>query len=189
MATDVKIIVPEDIGSTISLGAKEANKYDVNVSALDLPEQLTSLSLRGTNLVANTTKGDKVVDLAPMLPKVVLDTVLKKVEKRGEDLVFTVGNKEDENANQELKVSVGSILPVVSDGETIEGTGVDSSKLSIKVASGDDNLLEKGSDGLTVSKAKIQALIPSGVQVGSSPIRLVNASGQTVVGYISDTEN
>lgn len=188
MAVDVKVVVPSDIGNTIKMGAKTPNKYDVDVSALELPQQLTGLQLRGTRLVANTTGGDKEIDLAPMLPQVVLDTVLKKVEKRRDNLVFTVGNKDNDDANKELTVSVASLLPVVSDGETIDGVGVEASKLSVKILSSADNLLKKADGGLTVSKSEIQALVSSAPSAAARTIRLVNASGQTVVGYIHDTE-
>ena len=83
MTNDIRVVVPSDIGNTIKLGAKEANKYDVDVSTLELPEQVTGVPLQGTTLTVKTVGGDRAVDLSPMLPQVVLDTVLKKVAKHG----------------------------------------------------------------------------------------------------------
>ena len=40
MATDVRVVIPTDLGTTIKMGLKEANKYDVDVNQLDLPEQV-----------------------------------------------------------------------------------------------------------------------------------------------------
>lgn len=188
MANDIRVVVPSDIGNTIKLGAKEANKYDVDVSMLDLPEQVTGVTLQGTNLSVQTTGGDKTVDLAPMLPQVVLDTVLKNVEKQGNKIVFTVGNKDNEDANTTFEVDVADLLPVVADEESITGTGVEANKLAVKLVAGDDNLITKSSDGIAVSKSAIQAMIPAAVTIPARDVRLVNASGTTVVGYIHSTE-
>lgn len=188
MATDVRVVIPSDLGETIKMGLKEANKYDVDVSALKLPEQVTGVTLQGTTLTVKTVGGDKAVDLSPMLPQVVLDTVLKHVEKQDNKIVFTVGNKDDEDANTTLEVDVADLLPVAADEETIGGTGVEASKLYVKVASDANNLLKKTPDGLSVSKAEIEALIPDATSTEARTIRLVNASGQTVVGYIHEAE-
>ncbi len=69
MATDFRVVTPDDMGNTIRLGAKEPNKYDVDVSQLDLPAGVTGLTLQGTVLSVQTSDGDKTVDLAPMLPQ------------------------------------------------------------------------------------------------------------------------
>ena len=187
MANDIRVVVPSDIGNTIKLGAKEANKYDVDVSALELPEQVTDVTLQGTTLTVKTVGGDKTVDLAPMLPQVVLDTVLKKVEKQGNNLVFTVGNKDNEDANTTLEVDVADLLPVVADEQSITGTGVEADKLAVKLAAGGDNLITKSADGITVSKAAIQAMLPKEVVIPARDVRLVNASGTAIVGYIHST--
>lgn len=188
MANDIRVVVPSDIGNTIKLGAKEVNKYDVDVSALELPEQVTDVTLQGTTLTVKTVGGDKAVDLSPMLPQVVLDTVLKKVEKQDNKIVFTVGNKDNEDANTTLEVDVADLLPVVADEESITGTGVDASKLAVKLAAGEDNLITKSAEGIAVSKAAIQSLLPEEVVIPARDVRLVNASGTTVVGYIHSTE-
>ena len=188
MANDIRVVVPSDIGNTIKLGVKEANMYDVDVSALDLPEQVTDVTLQGTTLTVKTVGGDKTVDLAPMLPQVVLDTVLKNVEKQGNKIVFTVGNKDNEDANTNLEVDVADLLPVVADEQSLTGTGVEANKLAVKLAAGYDNLITKSADGIAVSKVDIQALLLEEVVIPARDVRLVNASGTTVVGYIHSTE-
>ena len=35
MATDFRVVTPDDMGASIRLGAKEPNKYDVDLSQLD----------------------------------------------------------------------------------------------------------------------------------------------------------
>ena len=188
MANDIRVVVPSDIGNTIKLGAKEANKYDVDVSTLELPEQVMGVTLQGTTLTVKTVGGDKTVDLSPMLPQVVLDTVLKKVVKQGNKLVFTVGNKDNEDANTTLDVDVADLLPVVADEQSITGNGIEANKLAVKLAAGEDNLITKSAAGITVDKAAIQALLPKEVVIPARDVRLVNASGTNVVGYIHSTE-
>lgn len=188
MASDIRVVIPSDIGNSIKLGVNETNKYDVDVSALALPEQVTDVTLQGTTLTVQTTGGDKTVDLAPMLPQVVLDTVVKNVEKQGNKIIFTVGNKDNEDADSTLEIAVDDLLPVVADEQSITGTGVQASKLAVKLVSGDDNLITKSDEGITVSKATIQAMLPGEVGVRARDVQLVNASGTTVVGYIHSTE-
>ena len=188
MATDVRVVIPSDLGTTFKMGLKQANKYDVDVDQLSFPEQVKDVTLRGTILTVETVGGDKFVDFSPMLPQVVLDTVLKHVEKRDNKIVFTVGNKANEDANTTFEVDVADLLPVVADEETIGGTGVEASKLYVKVAPDANNLLKKTPDGLSVSKAEIEALLPPAPPADARTMRLVNASGQTVIGYIHETE-
>ena len=188
MANDIRVVTPTDIGNTIKLGLKVPHTYDVDVSALELPEQVIDVILQGTILAVQTTGGEKAVDLAPMLPQVVLDTVLKNVEKQGNNIVFTVGNKDNDENNNTFNVDVADLLPVVADEQSITGTGIEANKLAVKLVAGADNLITKSGDGITVSKAAIQDMLPKEVVIPARDVRLVNASGTSVVGYIHSTE-
>ena len=84
MATDFRVVTPDDMGASIRLGAKEPNKYDVDLSQLDLPASVTGLTLQGTVLSVQTSDGDKTVDLAPMLPQIAADAFLKNVQRQGD---------------------------------------------------------------------------------------------------------
>lgn len=187
MAIDKRIVTPEDIGETIKMGALQPLKYDVDLNALDIPPETDRLELDGTELTLITRHGPRTVDLAPMLPQVVLDTVLKDVQKSGDYLVFTVGNKGDNKADTELRVDVASLLPVVADERTITGNGTTASELAVKVVDSSDNLLTVTLEGLTVSRRAVQELLPE-QEAERRDIRLVNASGTTVVGYIYGNE-
>lgn len=57
MTTDIRVVVPADIGETIKLGVKEPNKYDVDVYALGITAPTTApRTIRLTN-----ASGSKVV--------------------------------------------------------------------------------------------------------------------------------
>lgn len=184
MATDFRVVVPNDIGTTIKLGAKVPNKYDVDVSQLDLPAGLTGLSLQGTVLTATTSDGPQTVDLAPMLPIIVAEVFLKQVQRQGNKIVFTVGEKNSATNDTNLEVDVSDLLPVVADNTSIVGTGVTANPLKVKIStSKTDNLLKQGTDGLYVSQADLPQVTPQ-----ARDIRLVNASGTTVVAYAYSTE-
>ena len=187
MAIDKRIVTPEDIGNTIKMGILQPRKYDVDLNSLAIPPETDRLELNGTELTLVTRHGARTVDLAPMLPQVVLDTVLKDVEKVDNELVFTVGNKDDNKADKQLKVDIASLLPVVADERTITGNGTTASDLTVKVVDGSDNLLTVTPEGLTVSRRAVQELLPK-QEAEQRDIRLVNASGTTVVGYIYGNE-
>lgn len=182
MSNTIRVVTPNDIGNTITLGSD--NKYNVNVEALDLPASITSVSLSDKTLTISTNKGDKTVDLTPLVPEVVADVFLKSVTRQDNQIVFTVGNKKDSDADTALQIDVSDLLPVQV-GNTLTGNGTQGSPLGIKIsASTDNNLLKSTDDGIYVSTADIQALIP---QVNRD-VRLVNASGETEVGFIYSTE-
>lgn len=184
MATDFRVVVPSDLGETIKMGAKEANKYDVDVSKLDLPAGVDSLELNGTTLTVKTAKGDKSVDLAPMLPAITAELFLKNVERNGNDLVFTVGEQGNTTHDRTLRVSVADFLTTVTDNETLTGNGTTAQPLGVKVSTTQvGNLIKKNSDGIYVSPSDLPKPTAE-----PRTIRLVNASGQTVVGYIYNTE-
>lgn len=191
MATDFRVVTPDDMGNTIRLGVKEPNKYDVDLSQLNLPASVTGLTLQGTVLSVQTPDGDKTVDLAPMLPQIAADAFLKNVQRQGNQIVFTVGIKADASQDTTFNIDIADLAPVQTDGITIvgDGTNVDILRVRLSQPIDGDNLLKLAGDGLYVSETDITNLI-AGHAVPKEPrdIRLVNASGQTVIGYIHSTE-
>ena len=191
MATDFRVVTPDDMGNTIRLGAKEPNKYDVDVSQLDLPAGVTGLTLQGTVLSVQTSDGGKTVDLAPMLPQIAADVFLKDVQRQGNHIVFTVGIKADASQDTTFNIDIADLAPVQTDGITIVGDGTNGDILRVRLSQpiDGDNLLKLAGDGLYVSKTDITDLIVANATPKEPrDIRLVNASGQTVIGYIHSTE-
>lgn len=192
MATDFRVVTPDDMGNTIRLGAKEPNKYDVDVSQLNLPASVTGVTLQGTVLSVQTPDGDKTVDLAPMLPQIAADVFLKDVQRQGNQIVFTVGIKADASQDTTFNIDIADLAPVQTDGVTIVGDGTNADILRVQLAQligGENNLLKLAGNGLYVSETDITDLIiANAAPKESRDIRLVNASGQTVIGYIHSTE-
>lgn len=191
MATDFRVVTPDDMGNTIRLGAKEPNKYDVDLSQLNLPASVTGLTLQGTVLSVQTPDGDKTVDLAPMLPQIAADVFLKNVQRQGNQIVFTVGIKDDTSQDSTFNIDIADLAPVQTDGITIvgDGTNVDILRVRLSQPIDGDNLLKLAGDGLYVSETDITDLIVANAAPKEPrDIRLVNASGQTVIGYIHSTE-
>ena len=192
MATDFRVVTPDDMGNTIRLGVKEPNKYDVDVSQLNLPASVTGVTLQGTVLAVQTPDGDKTVDLAPMLPQIAADVFLKDVQRQGNQIVFTVGIKADASQDTTFNIDIADLAPVQTDGVTIVGDGTNADILRVQLAQligGENNLLKLAGNGLYVSETDITNLIAANA-ASKEPrdIRLVNASGQTVIGYIHSTE-
>lgn len=191
MATDFRVVTPDDMGNTIRLGAKEPNKYDVDLSQLNLPASVTGLTLQGTVLSVQTPDGDKTVDLAPMLPQIAADVFLKNVQRQGNQIMFTVGIKDDTSQDSTFNIDIADLAPVQTDGITIvgDGTNVDILRVRLSQPIDGDNLLKLAGDGLYVSETDITNLIVANAAPKEPrDIRLVNASGQTVIGYIHSTE-
>jgi len=193
MATDFRVVTPDDIGNTIILGVKEPNKYDVDVSQLDLPASVTGLTLQGTVLSVQTSDGDKTVDLAPMLPQIAADAFLKNAERQGNQIVFTVGIKNDTSQDTTFSIDIADLAPVQTDGITIVGNGANGDNLRVQLSQDTpthgNNLLKQAGGGLYVSETDITNLITANAAPKEPrDIRLVNASGQTVIGYIHSTE-
>ena len=191
MATDFRVVTPDDMGNTIRLGVKEPNKYDVDVSQLILPAGVTGVTLQGTVLSVQTPYGDNTVDLAPMLPQIAADVFLKNVQRQGNQIVFTVGIKADASQDTTFNIDIADLAPVQTDGITIVGDGTNGDILRVRLSQpiGGDNLLKLAGDGLYVSKTDITDLIVANAAPKEPrDIRLVNASGQTVIGYIHSTE-
>ena len=191
MATDFRVVTPGDMGNTIRLGAKEPGKYDVDVSQLNLPASVTGVTLQGTVLSVKTPDGDKTVDLAPMLPQIAADVFLKDVQRQGNHIVFTVGIKADASQDTTFNIDIADLAPVQTDGITIVGDGTNGDILRVRLSQpmDGDNLLKLAGDGLYVSETDITDLIAANATPKEPrDIRLVNASGQTVIGYIHSTE-
>lgn len=193
MATDFRVVTPDDMGNTIRLGAKEPNKYDVDVSQLDLPASVTGLTLQGTVLSVQTSDGGKTVDLAPMLPQIAADAFLKNVQRQGNQIVFTVGIKDDTSQDTTFSIDIADLAPVQTDGITIVGNGANGDNLRVQLSQDTpthgNNLLKQAGGGLYVSETDITNLITANAAPKEPrDIRLVNASGQTVIGYIHSTE-
>lgn len=193
MATDFRIVTPDDMGNTIRLGARVPNKYDVDVSQLDLPASVTGLTLQGTVLSVQTPDGDQTVDLAPMLPQIAADAFLKNVQRQGNQIVFTVGVTEDTSQDTTFSIDIADLAPVQTDGITIVGNGANGDNLRVQLSQDTptygNNLLKQAGDGLYVSETDITNLITANAAPKEPrDIRLVNASGQTVIGYIHSTE-
>lgn len=193
MATDFRVVIPDDMGNTIRLGAKEPNKYDVDLSQLDLPASVTGLTLQGTVLSVQTSGGDKTVDLAPILPQITADVFLKSVQRQGNQIVFIVGIKDDTSQDNTFSIDIADLAPVQTDGITIIGNGTNGDNLRIRFSQDTlthgTNLLKQADDGLYVSETDIINLLAAiDVPKEQRDIRLVNASGQTVIGYIHSTE-
>ena len=191
MATDFRVVTPDDMGNTIRLGVKEPNKYDVDVSQLILPAGVTGVTLQGTVLSVQTPYGDNTVDLAPMLPQIAADVFLKNVQRQGNQIVFTVGIKDDASQDTTFNIDIADLAPVQTDGITIVGDGTNGDILRVRLSQpiDGDNLLKLAGDGLYVSETDITNLIAANAAPKEPrDIRLVNASGQTVIGYIHSTE-
>lgn len=191
MATDFRVVTPDDMGNTIRLGVKEPNKYDVDVSQLILPAGVTGVTLQGTVLSVQTPYGDNTVDLAPMLPQIAADVFLKNVQRQGNQIVFTVGIKADASQDTTFNIDIADLAPVQTDGITIVGDGTNGDILRVRLSQpiDGDNLLKLAGDGLYVSKTDITDLIVANAAPKEPrDIRLVNASGQTVIGYIHSME-
>lgn len=198
--TDIRVVVPSDIGSSIQLGVKETNKYDVvfptpqveingdqltvtiddkTSSAVTLPAQkeITEFSLQEKTLhIRLGQDAEKTVDLTPMLPAVVAEVFLKQVEKVGNQLQFTVGEKDNDDNNTVLTVDVADLLPVKADDSTIAGDGTEGNKLHVKVSQEQNNAIQVKDDGLFVAPA-------------TASIRLLNATGATELGRIFPAES
>lgn len=255
--TDIRVVVPSDIGNSIQLGVKEDGKYDVvfptpevglqgdqltvtidgkastpvqlpaqkaitkferqdntvtiklgddQEQSITLPEvqhkELTKFERQGNTLHIQLGQDaektleleaakeitdfrlndktlhirlgqdeEKTVDLASMLPAVVAEVFLKKVEKVGNQLQFTVGEKDNDANNTVLTVDVADLLPVKADDSTIAGDGTEGNKLHVKVSQEQGNAIVTKDDGLYVAPA-------------TAPIRLLNATGATELGRI-----
>ena len=184
MATDVRVVTPNDLGDSLRLGVLESGKIDVDVSKLDLPPTITGLTLSGTELTINTTNGKHTVDLEPVLPNVVADVFLKGVRVNDDyKLVFTVGKDGDTTEDITLEADLRNYFTLEIDSYTLSGTGRSGDPLKVSISGESDNLLEETDSGLYISRYSLNIPKPD-----VRDIRLTDASGNTVLGYIHSTE-
>lgn len=181
MATDFRVVTPGDLGDTIVLGAKVPGKYDVQ-----LPAGVTDITLDNKALKITTTAGEKTVDLAGIMPAVTAEVFLKAVERLDDKIQFIVGESDNNRHDTTFEVDITDLLAVVPDGVTISGNGTTTSKLAVRIASDvADNVLKSNANGLYVSKADVGA----GAAPAARTVRLVNADGTQVLGYLYASEN
>lgn len=183
MATDFRVVTPADMGDTIVLGAKVAGKYDVDVSKLTgLPNGVNSAHLvDGSTLRLAADSGNIDVDLSPVLSKLAADTFLKAVEREDDKVLFIVGERGNNRNDTTFEMDITDLLPVQADGVTIEGNGTATDKLRLRISAEANNALIQKADGLYVAKSTSTA-------PAARDIRLVNATGTTVLGYLHSTE-
>lgn len=127
------------------------------------------------------------------MPQIAADVFLKSVQRQGNQIVFIVGIKDDTSQDNTFSIDIADLAPVQTDGITIIGNGTNGDKLRIRFSQDTlthgTNLLKQADDGLYVSETDIINLLAAN-DPSKEPrdIRLVNASGQTVIGYIHSTE-
>lgn len=185
MATDFRVVTPDDLGVTIKLGIKESDKYDIDPNQLNLPPTLTALELQGTTLTAKTSAGDKAVDLAPLVPNITAEIFLKSVVKKGTNLVFTVGEKDNTNSDTLITVAISDLLDL-NVGNGLTGDATTSSPLAVKAKS--DGFITVSADGIAVNAAQLAQDPAFNKPADSRDVRLVNATGTNIIGYIYATE-
>ena len=108
-------------------------------------------------------------------------------------IVFTVGIKADTSQDTTFNIDIADLAPVQTDGITIVGNGANGDTLRVQLSQDTpthgNNLLKQAGGGLYVSETDITNLITSNAAPAEPrDIRLTNATGQTVVGYIYSTE-
>ncbi len=91
-----RVVTPDDIGNANSFifRQKEPNKYDVDVSQLDLPAGVTGLTLQGTVLLCNVTETRPLISHR-CCRKSPQTHFTERRQRQGNQIVFTVGIKDD----------------------------------------------------------------------------------------------
>ena len=188
MTTQKKVIIPENLGKTIVLGALDSKKWDVKYDpdhfefvegkGLHLKSSVlqplkdadvASGALVGSNLELTKNDGSKInVPLAGLIPAAKADHFLKAVEYKAAEkkIKFTVGN--DLNAEESsYEIDVADLLPVVA-GNGLQGNGTAASPLSIKTPA--NSGLKVDANGIAFDKDVL--------------IELVDGTGEVSLGYI-----
>lgn len=182
--SELRIVTPEDIGNTIVMGSD--NKYNVAVDQLQLPDNITGLNLEGSTLKITTKTGEHSQDLSGILPAITADVFLKNVTRQDNNLVFTVGNKNNTNDDNTFTIDVSDLLPVKVNN-SLTGNGTTGSPLGVKIAPdlamrGDQepltNLLKQTEGGLAVTTQDINE------KFFGDTVQVYNASGERVLGVI-----
>lgn len=188
MTTKNKVIIPENLGKTILLGALDPKKWDVKYdpdhftfeegrglvlkSSVLQPlkdADVASGALVGSNLELTKNDGSKInVPLAGLIPAAKADHFLKAVEYKTAEkkIKFTVGN--DLNAEESsYEIDVADLAPVVT-GNGLQGNGTSTSPLSIKTPT--NSGLKVDASGIAFDKDAL--------------IELVDGTGEVSLGYI-----
>lgn len=188
MTMQKKVIIPENLGKTIVLGALDPKKWDVKYDpdhfefvegkGLHLKSSVlqplkdadvASGALVGSNLELTKNDGSKInVPLAGLIPAAKADHFLKAVEYKAAEkkIKFTVGN--DLNAEESsYEIDVADLLPVVA-GNGLQGNGTAASPLSIKTPA--NSGLKVDANGIAFDKDAL--------------IELVDGTGEVSLGYI-----
>lgn len=188
MTMQKKVIIPENLGKTIVLGALDPKKWDVKYDpdhfefvegkGLHLKSSVlqplkdadvASGALVGSNLELTKNDGSKInVPLAGLIPAAKADHFLKAVEYKAAEkkIKFTVGN--DLNAEESsYEIDVADLLPVVA-GNGLQGNGTAASPLSIKTPA--NSGLKVDANGIAFDKDVL--------------IELVDGTSEVSLGYI-----
>lgn len=188
MTTKNKVIIPENLGKTILLGALDPKKWDVKYDpdhfefvegkGLHLKSSVlqplkdadvASGALVGSNLELTKNDGSKInVPLAGLIPAAKADHFLKAVEYKTAEkkIKFTVGN--DLNAEESsYEIDVADLAPVVT-GNGLQGNGTATSPVSIKTPT--NSGLKVDANGIAFDKDAL--------------IELVDGTGEVTLGYI-----
>lgn len=108
---------------------------------------VSGVALAGTTLRLTLADGTtKEANLAGLIPAQKADHFLKKVEKVGSNLRFTVGAQGTTDGETTVEIPVADLVPVSSDNVTLEGNGTAANPLKIK-------------DGAVEAKAKAAATV------------------------------
>lgn len=170
----LNVVTKEELGTTLEFNGKESGKLNVTLNGitnatLDTPSK--SIHIYHTGSVEPIK-----VDLTSLLPTIAADVFLKNVSRSGNNLVFTIGEQGNTNRDTTLEVGVSDFLTAVSDGQTMIGNGTSNNKLTVRIAGGTDNLLQKTASGLTVSKNAVLGLVKD----PTNTIQLANLAGTTL---------
>lgn len=183
----VDVIIPDNLGSTINLGAVEPYKWDVKFDSgqfeltadgLHLKDDvladlanadIVSGVLNRSNLELNKKDGSKIViPLASLIPAAKADHFLKRInyDTTAKTLNFHVGNDIDSVENS-FSVNISDLVPVVA-GNGITGDGTSTNPLQVNIKAGTG--LKATSDGIALDTDRL--------------IKLTNGTGEVTLGYI-----
>lgn len=148
MSQTIKVIVPADMGQTITFGETESNKWNVKVDSDDLQvkpdgslalaedreKHVTAAALKDSELVLELSDGTELTaDLAGLIPPAKADIFLSAItyDSITKELVLTVKNGTSEGVDKEIRVSVADLIPVsVESGTGLKGDGTASSPIA-----------------------------------------------------------
>lgn len=188
MATQIKVMTPDNFGKTVVKGAVETNKWDIKYDpdhftfeegkGLHLKDSvlqplknadIDSGALNGSTLELSKGDGSKLsIPLANLVPAAKADKFLKGVSYNADTkkLVFTVGNDLD-TTTETAEVSVADLLPIVT-GNGLQGDGTTANPVSIKTSA--NSGLKVDTNGIAFDKDNL--------------VELVDGTGDVSLGYV-----